>query len=132
MRKFNNINEIKEERASLREDKIIYNLLGVVLGELDRLPTRDNPTEDQIYSVIKKMYDNAMEMKDFNRDSAIEAFYLKDFIKKQLTNNELEAVILDLKSQGITNIGGMMKALNSAYKGQFDGKIASEIIKAVL
>lgn len=132
MRKFNNINEIKEERASLREDKIIYNLLGVILGELDRLPTRDNPTKDQIYSVIKKMYDNAFEMKDISRESSIEAFYLKDFIKKQLTNDDLEAIILDLKSQGITNIGGMMKALNSAYKGQFNGKIASEIIKNVL
>lgn len=129
MKKFNNITEIKEEKSRMRDDKIIYNLLNVILGELDRLPTRENPTEDQIYSVIKKMYDNAMEIKDINRDSAIEAFYLKDFIKKQLNNNELETIILDLKSQGITNIGGIMKALNMVYKGQFDGKIANEIIK---
>lgn len=59
MKKFNNISEIKAERVSRKDDKIVYNLLTVILGELDRLPTRENPSEDQIYNVIKKMYDNA-------------------------------------------------------------------------
>lgn len=132
MRKFNNIQEIKAERSSIKDDKIIYNLLTVLLGELDRLPTRDNPSEDQIYSVIKKMYDNAMEMKDLKREYAIEAFYLKDFIKKQLNDDDLEKIIIGFKVLGMNNIGAIMKALNSNYKGQFDGKKASEIIKRVL
>lgn len=132
MRKFNNIQDIKAERSSMKDDKIIYNLLTVLLGELDRLPTRDNPSEDQIYSVIKKMYDNAMEMKDLKRESAIEAFYLKDFIKKQLNDDDLEKIIIGFKALGMNNIGSIMKALNSNYKGQFDGKKASEIIKKVL
>lgn len=132
MRKFNNIQDIKAERSSMKDDKIIYNLLTVLLGELDRLPTRDNPSEDQIYSIIKKMYDNAMEMKDLKRESAIEAFYLKDFIKKQLNDNDLEKIIIGFKALGMDNIGSIMKALNTNYKGQFDGKKASEIIKKVL
>lgn len=132
MRKFNNIQEIKAERSSMKDDKIIYNLLTVLLGELDRLPTRDNPSEDQIYSVIKKMYDNALEMKDLKRESAIEAFYLKDFIKKQLNDDDLEKIIIGFKNLGMDNIGSIMKALNTNYKGQFDGKKASEIIKKML
>ena len=132
MRKFNNIQEIKAERSSMKDDKIIYNLLTVLLGELDRLPTRDNPSEDQIYSVIKKMYDNAMEMKDLKRESVIEAFYLKDFIKKQLNDDDLEKIIIGFKALNMNNIGAIMKALNTNYKGQFDGKKASEIIKRVL
>lgn len=132
MRKFNNIQEIKAERSSMKDDKIIYNLLTVLLGELDRLPTRDNPSEDQIYSVIKKMYDNAMEMKDLKRESAIEAFYLKDFIKKQLNDDDLEKIIIGFKALDMNNIGAIMKALNTNYKGQFDGKKASEIIKKIL
>lgn len=132
MRKFNNIQDIKAERSSMKDDKIIYNLLTVLLGELDRLPTRDNPSEDQIYSVIKKMYDNAMGMKDLKMESAIEAFYLKDFIKKQLNDDDLEKIIIGFKALGMNNIGSIMKALNSNYKGQFDGKKASEIIKKVL
>jgi uncharacterized protein YqeY len=132
MRKFNNIHDIKAERSSMKDDKIIYNLLTVLLGELDRLPTRDNPSEDQIYSVIKNMYNNAMEMKDLKRESAIEAFYLKDFIKKQLNDDDLEKIIIGFKNLGMDNIGSIMKALNTNYKGQFDGKKASEIIKKML
>ena len=64
MKKFNNISEIKAERVSRKDDKIVYNLLTVILGELDRLPTRENPSEDQIYNVIKKIYDNAYSIKD--------------------------------------------------------------------
>lgn len=132
MKKFNNISEIKIERTSRKEDKVIYNLLTVILGELDRLPTRENPSEDQIYNVIKKMYDNAYSIKDINRDSAIEAFYLKDFIKKQLTDSELVGIIMQYKEDGLKNIGDYMRALNSEYKGQFDGKKASEIIKQIM
>lgn len=132
MKKFNNISEIKIERTSRKEDKVIYNLLTVILGELDRLPTRENPSEDQIYNVIKKMYDNAYSIKDINRDSAIEAFYLKDFIKKQLTDSELVGIIMQYKEDGLKNIGDYMRALNSEYKGQFDGKKASEIIKKIM
>ena len=131
MEKFININQIKEAKNQYREDKIIYNLLNVLLGELDRLPTRAEPTEDQIYSVIKRMYDNAMEMKDIKRESAIEAFYLKDFIKKQLTDDELIEILNKYKASGINNIGGFMKALNSEYKGQFDGKKANELIRTL-
>ena len=54
MKKFKNIQEIKDAKNNFRDDKIIYNLLNVILGEIDRLPTRGEPTEDQIYSIIKK------------------------------------------------------------------------------
>lgn len=132
MKKFNNISEIKAERASRKDDKVVYNLLTVILGELDRLPTRENPSEDQIYNVIKKMYDNAYNIKDINKDSAIEAFYLKDFIKKQLTDAELVEIIMQYKEDGLKNIGDYMRALSSEYKGQFDGKKANEIIKQII
>lgn len=132
MKKFNNISEIKFERLSKKDDKIIYNLLTVLLGELDRLPTRESPSSDQIYSIIKKMYDNAILMVDKNKESAIEVLYLKDFIKKQLTDAELIEIIMQYKEDGLKNIGDYMRALNSEYKGQFDGKKANEIIKKII
>ncbi len=132
MKKFNNISEIKTERVFRKDDKVIYNLLTVILGELDRLPTRNDPTSDQIYLVIKKMFDNAVSMKDTNKDSAIEAFYLKDFIKKQLSDAELVEIIMQYNEDGLKNIGDYMRALSSEYKGQFDGKKASEIIKKII
>ena len=78
MKKFNTVQEIQLERANQRENKIIYILLGVLLGEIDRLPTRDEPTADQIYSVVKKMYDNAKEMAPFKMEALAEVEYLKE------------------------------------------------------
>lgn len=132
MKVFNDIKEIKGNKEFHRDNKIIFNLHNVILGELDRLPTRGEPTKDQIYSVIKKMYDNAISIQDVNEEAAIEADYLKDFIKKQLTDAELTEIILQYKDMGFKNIGDYMRMLNSEYKGQFDGKKASEIIKKII
>lgn len=132
MKVFNDIKEIKGNKEFHRDNKVIFNLHNVILGELDRLPTRGEPTKDQIYSVIKKMYDNAISIQDVNEEAAIEADYLKDFIKKQLTDAELTEIILQYKDMGFKNIGDYMRMLNSEYKGQFDGKKASEIIKKVM
>lgn len=132
MKVFNDIKEIKGNKEFHRDNKIIFNLHNVILGELDRLPTRGEPTKDQIYSVIKKMYDNAISIQDINEEAAIEADYLKDFIKKQLTDAELTEIILQYKDMGFKNIGDYMRMLNSEYKGQFDGKKASEIIKKIM
>lgn len=132
MKVFNDIKEIKGNKEFHRDNKVIFNLHNVILGELDRLPTRGEPTKDQIYSVIKKMYDNAISIKDINEEAAIEADYLKEFIKKQLTDAELTEIILQYKDMGFKNIGDYMRMLNSEYKGQFDGKKASEIIKKII
>ena len=132
MKKFNTVQEIQLERANQRENKIIYTLLGVLLGEIDRLPTRDEPTADQIYSVIKKMYDNAKEMAPFKMEALAEVEYLKDYIKEQLTTEQLTTIIKELVATGFSNMGQFMQHLNSNYKGQFDGKLASSIVNKIL
>ena len=132
MRKFSNIQEIHAERENMRANKEIYTLLSVVLGEIDRLPTRNNPTEDEIYTVINKMYHNAVEMSQYSIVSKIEAEYLKPFIKAQLTNAELVGIIMQYKEDGLKNIGDFMRALNTEYKGRFNGKEASSIINQIL
>ena len=49
MKKFENIAQIKAERERQRKDPVIYSLLGVLLGEIDRLPIprTESPSEDQ-------------------------------------------------------------------------------------
>lgn len=132
MKKFNTVQEIQLERANQRENQIIYTLLGVLLGEIDRLPTRDEPTADQIYSVVKKMYDNAKEMAPFKMEALAEVEYLKDYIKEQLTSEQLTDIIKELVSTGFSNMGQFMQHLNLNYKGQFDGKLASSIVNKIL
>lgn len=132
MKTFNTVQEIQNERTAQRGNAIIYTLLGVLIGEIDRLPTRDNPTPDQIYKEVNKLYNNAKEMSIYKEDSKVEMEYLKDYIKQQFTVEELTDVIVKLKNDGCKNIGDFMKTLNSQYKGQFDGKMASGIINKIL
>lgn len=132
MKKFSNVQEIQIERQNQRANDVIYTMLGVLLGEIDRLPTRETPTEDQIYNVVNRMYNNAKEMSQYSINSKIEMSYLQDYIKKQFNEAELTGIILGLKDDGYKNIGDFMKALNTLYKGRFDGKMASMIVNKVL
>ena len=130
MRTFENVEQIKLERQAQRDNPVIYSLLGVVLGELDRLPTRANPTEDQIYTVIKKMYESAQVIP--SSDAELEVKYLEDFIKRQLTSEEIINIIVGLKTNFNCNIGLIMKYFKDNYSGQYDGKIVSQIAKEIL
>ena len=126
MKEFRTVNEIRKERALQRNNVVIYNMLAVMIGELDRLPIPrgQEPTPEQIYGVIKRMYESAQMMKDLKSESEIEFEYLKDFIKQQMTEDQLRDVI---KQSGCKNIGEMMKHLKTNYNGGYDGKMASKV-----
>lgn len=126
MREFRTVNEIREERALQRNNVIIYNMLAVMIGELDRLPIPrgQEPTSEQIYGVIKRMHESAQMMKDLKSESGVEFEYLKDFIKQQMTEDQLKDVI---KESGCKNIGEIMKYLKTNYNGGYDGKMASKV-----
>ena len=132
MKVFNTVKEIHTERQNQRANDIVYTLLGVLIGEIDRLPTREEPTPDQIYGVVNKMYNSAKEMSQYSVQSKVEMEYLQDYIKQQLTEAELTGIILGLKEDGFKSIGEFMKVLNMEYKGRFDGKVASVIINRIL
>ena len=132
MRKFNNVKEIHTEREQMRENKTIYTLLGVIIGEIDRLPTREEPTEEMIYTVLNRMYNNAKEMSQYKPEAIVEVEYLKDFIKRQLTDAEVVEIIMQYKEDGLKTLGDIMRALNTQYKGQFDGRSASMVANQIL
>ena len=132
MRTFNNIEEIKKERQEQRSNPIIYSLLGVLLGELDRLPTRENPTPEQIYTVIKKLHEAAKEMREMTPEADQEYMYLRDFIKKQLSEADIRFEIEDLMLSKGCNISIVMKHFKEWYPGQYDGKLVSQIAKEML
>jgi hypothetical protein len=55
---------------------------------------------------------------------------LERYLPKQLSPEDLEKIIQDLATElGTTAIGPLMAALKERHAGQFDGKLASEIIR---
>lgn len=128
MKEFKTLQDIHAEREALRSNKVLYTLLGVLIGEIDRLPTRNAPSADDIYKQIVKLYNNAKEMSQYKQASMEEFEYLNEFIKQQMTEEELTAVITGYIDEGFSNIGSIMRQLNTFHKGQFDGKMANIII----
>jgi uncharacterized protein YqeY len=63
-------------------------------------------------------------------NSTNEIEYLKQFIKQSLTEQQLTTIIEEaIQNNIIHNIGEAMKYLKANYSSQYDGKIASSIIK---
>ena len=125
MRIFKNIEEIRAERAQMRDNRVIFNLLSVLMGELDRRPNQNTPiTPDDIYKNIKKLYDAAIECGNVEEEK-----YLEEFIRKQLTDQELQDAINTIKHHGYRNIGDIMKMLSLQYPGQYDGKKAAQFAR---
>lgn len=133
MKTFNNVQEIKTEREHQRSNSVIYSLLGVLLGELDRLPIPRHiePNADQIYGVLKKLYDSAeyMSENDLSEESKIEYAYLKDYIKQQMSESDIRFEIENLMLSKGCNIGMIMKHFKEWFPGQYDGKLVSQIAK---
>lgn len=128
MKVFNSVQDILNEKNKYRGNKVIYDMLCVLVGEIDRMPNRSKSTADEIYTCVNRMYNNAKEMSQYKEESKIELEYLQDYIKKQLTDAELVEIIMQYKEDGLKNIGDYMRALNTEYKGRFDGKKASQLI----
>lgn len=135
MKKFETVSQIKAERELQRSNPVIYSLLGVLLGEIDRLPIprSQEPSEDQIYAIVKKLHESAKEMREYTPAADQEFEYLKDYIKAQLGRSEIEIIIAELLLQvpGI-NLGVVMKHFKDNYSGQYDGKLVSQIAKEIL
>ncbi len=135
MKKFETVSQIKAERELQRSNPVIYSLLGVLLGEIDRLPIprSQEPSEDQIYAIVKKLHESAKEMREYTPAADQEFVYLKDYIKAQLGRSEIEIIIAELLLQvpGV-NLGVVMKHFKDNYSGQYDGKLVSQIAKEIL
>ena len=135
MKKFETVSQIKAERELQRSNPVIYSLLGVLLGEIDRLPIprSQEPSEDQIYAIVKKLHESAKEMREYTPAADQEFEYLKDYIKAQIGRSEIEIIIAELLLQepGV-NLGVVMKHFKENYSGQYDGKLVSQIAKEIL
>ena len=124
--------QIKQElRASMvGGNKELTSLLRVVLGEFSR--EGKELTDEQALKVIKKMRDNAVELKnkfeeiELNRylPSMLELKELREMIKYIIEVNELS---------GMQNMGRVMGELSrSKESSRIDKQTASQIVRELL
>lgn len=139
MRTFNSVAEIRAERAQLRENQVLYRLLGTIIGELDRQGGKsDNASAEDIYKILKKLYEAnlAYGIENMPDDVAEEFRYLSQFQRVKLEGQALYERIEGAYLDGTLKKEGGMKAamawLKETLPGQYDGKEASSIIKFIL
>jgi uncharacterized protein YqeY len=55
---------------------------------------------------------------------------IEAFLPKQLSGEEIGAIVTQLRATDpALNMGGVMKVLKEKYAGQYDGKVASDLVK---
>jgi uncharacterized protein YqeY len=134
------LKKIKDDQVVARKqrDHTVAKQLTTLLGEAS--PSgNDSTTDDAVIKVVKKFIKNANEMRNFTTDAQeqynidMEIALYENYLPRQLNSFELRDIIKALISEtGADNIGKIMAGLNKNYKGEFDGKLASQIAKEEL
>ena len=107
------------------------NFLGLLKSEV----TKESKTPDDVYIVskIKSMIKNAAATNSLSED---ELAVLETYLPKQMSEAELGLAIgLYIKHEGLStmkDMGKVMGYLKTNHDGQYDGKLASGIIKELL
>lgn len=91
---------------------------------------------DVLIKHVKKLRDsleNFPPENELRKKTEREIIALTDYLPKQLSETEVKGFIQEIisKTPGI-NAGLVMKELSPKIKGQFDSKIANELVKAAL
>lgn len=69
------------------------------------------------------------QIADLNKEIAT----IEEFLPSQLSAEQLETIVQDMKSENPEiQLGAVMKTLKDSYAGQYDGKLASEIARKVV
>jgi len=105
------------------------------LGVLKTEVTKETKTPDDMYVIgkIKSMIKNA---ESTNSLSETELEILNGYLPKQLTEEEIKTFILNIITDngfsGGKDMGKVMGLLKEGFDGQYDGKMASQLVKTLL
>lgn len=139
------INQIHADMMSARQhsDNVTKNLLITLYSEASKVgkDKRNGPsTDEEVIATVKKFITNAAEtsrllkernQSDLTQQTEIEI--LNKYLPMQLDKDSLERILQEFLANnnisGPRAIGQAMAYLKNNYSGQYDGKMASEIIK---
>ncbi len=134
------VERIRTERmaAMKAREMVAKTLLTTLLGELESAAKRTGAdiTDDIVIKACKKFIAGNNEVIEEGAkvgsdcpNLKAENVILETFIPKQLTEDELYAIIVGLKAD---NLGTVMKHLKANHDGTYDGKLAVDVAHTVL
>jgi len=140
------IAKIKSEQITARKNRNgpMAALLTTLIGEAEMVGKNAGREvlDAEVVATIKKFIKSidetikALGADDERARAAIdEKVVLEHFLPKQMSENELTVVVQAIKqelSAGQKDMGKVMGLLKTRHDGQYDGKLASTVVKTVL
>lgn len=115
--------------AMLKKEVEVRDLLRVVIGEFNR--EGKDVSDEKASAIIKKMVHNAKD-----QGNAGEVTILEVYLPQQLDELELKRVlmnhIMNMNSPSMKDMGSVMAWLKQNFAGQYDGKVASTLVRELL
>ena len=107
------------------------NFLGLIKGEIQLQEGRGvESTDENILIVLKKLEKSLSQNGDENSKKELE--YLSPYMPKMMSEDEIRNIIINLKEEGLNNLGQIMGEFNKNFKGKADNKLVSQVAKEVL
>ena len=120
--------DFQKSRKSKNKERSL--LLSVVLGEIDRAPSK-NLTNDDIVKIIKKIQSDAL-LTGKDKEAKMLAKYLPQMLTKEELTNAINIIIRNNDLKGMKGMGVIMNELKKLFPNRYDGKLVSEIAKKEL
>jgi uncharacterized protein YqeY len=146
------IDTIKTDQVTARKNReeIKSSLLTTLLGEANMVAKnagRDKPTDEEVQAVVKKFLKGNLETQaainkmrptepalDKIGNAIKEQAILESYLPRQLGEQELTMIVANAiaSNEVEKNMGKLMAYLKAKFNGEYDGKLASAVIKAQL
>ena len=124
------IEQIKEDFMTAYKAKEMEkkDFLGVLKTEVTK--ETKTPEDTAVVSIIKSMIKNAAKTDSLTKEelTILEAYLPKQMSEDELTN-VVKTFITDNGLSGMPNMGKVMGYLKSNFDGEYDGGLASKIVK---
>lgn len=128
-----------DRMAAMGNDKVKFNILGVVIADVQRSKTHNIADED-VVKVLNKINDNLTEsisvtlvdetLQKYQREQEI----VKSYLPVQLTNDELFSIMDTLVKQDASMLErkNIFPFLKKNYNGKYSGQQAAEVYSRVV
>lgn len=128
-------NDIKDAMRAKAQDRL--DALRMLKAEFIKNNTAPKPTDELSVTIgHAKRIQDSLEMYQAGTPAhdkiLAELEVVKAYLPKQMEESEVVGMINDIKAKGAKDMGSLMKELQPLIKGKFDGKRASDLVKAAL
>jgi uncharacterized protein YqeY len=125
--------DIKEAMKAKQQERL--DALRMLKAEYIKNNTAPKPTDELSVTVAHaKRLQDSLEMyaagTPAHEKIVKELAVIKEYLPQAMEESEVVALINDIKAKGAKDMGAIMKELQPQIKGRFDGKRASELVKA--